>query len=215
MKRFIVIALSLGCILTGAHTFAIQRTGIVERFTGSTFCLQGTSHVITDPCASSPVLHFLDPDPLEELDPFECRHVDLDGPDVGITCSDIVDPETIVPTSPGCFWGVRGMTVAGGSDAALGWGRTVCAGSYDVIRGTIPPGAFASTVGFVLCLANDVPQNTDFRPQISGPTDSEIPAVGEVFFYLVKANTAPHGGNTYGRGSNGTVRVPLAGDCAL
>jgi hypothetical protein len=211
MKRPAVVPLLLCLSLAGSGAYAIHRTGIVERFTGATFCVQG-SHVISDPCLGTPVLYLLQASPGNELLPYECVHVDLDGPDVGIEC-EVVDPQTIVSTSPGCLLDTRELSVEGGSDASLTWDRTTCALSYDVIRGAIPAGPIGSTIGVVTCLDHDIPQNTNFYPEIFGPTDSENPAGGQVFFSLVRSTGAPYGGDTYGRGSDGTERVPFAGDC--
>ena len=50
---------------------------------------------------------------------------------------------------------------------------------------------------------------------IQGPADGETPAVGEVFFYLVRSRSLALGDETYGHSSDNRERVPFSGDCSF
>jgi hypothetical protein len=93
---------------------------------------------------------------------------------------------------------------------ALSWTRWSGSQHYNVIRGTLDDIRDAGPVydfGTVTCIEGASPnENTD------GDEDADIPALGEVFVYLVEFD---EGGarSAYGTVSAAKARFPRAGDC--
>ena len=70
---------------------------------------------------------------------FDCEHVYVEGPNVGITTHcPMIAPKFIAPVSPACLVQVRNLTVRpvpGGH--RVDWDFFACTDSFDVIRGTV------------------------------------------------------------------------------
>jgi hypothetical protein len=186
--------------------------GYIERPWTPTTCLQD-SHFLTDPCTGAMTL--LDESQALDLDPFVCSHVDVDGPDVGLECQ-VIQPTSVVASATACPIQFDELWLTDETPNRVNWWHVTCAASYDVVRGdpsAVTPGISEIDLGPVECLAEDVPQASWWY--ISGPTDAASPAVGQVFFYLVRARILALGDETYGHSSDGRERVPSSGDCSF
>jgi hypothetical protein len=185
--------------------------GYVEGAWGTSFCQQET-HDLTDPCSGDPQW-LLDDRGAIDMDGYLCSYVDVDGPDVGVTCQ-IFAPVSVLPASPPCRITFKGLWMDDAAPPALNWYRVTCAVSYDVIRGDLAAVRAESSqinLGPVTCLANDFPQANFWY--VIGPADTQSPALGKAFFYLVRASGLPDGAMPYGYSSDGREEVPHAGDC--
>ena len=200
-------AVLLGLLLATSGAASASFRGYVEQPYTPTTCLQ-ESHFLTDPCTDS--LTLLEDD-RAILDLYLCKHVIVDGPDVGIECQ-VIAPASVQRVQPACPIPFAGLWLSGESPAQVNWLRVTCAVSHDVVRGDLKSLA-AGNLGAVTCLANDVPQ-ADFW-YVAGPADAESPAPGEAFFYLARSAGLPDGDTTYGHSSDGREETPLSGDCPL
>ncbi|HUD71172.1 MAG TPA: VCBS repeat-containing protein [Dongiaceae bacterium] len=102
------------------------------------------------------------------------------------------------------------VSVVGSTRLVYRWGM-VPGAVYDVIRGSINSmnlGVGQNDLGPVTCLADDLPD-----PDTSALPDSSTPAVGEGFFYLVRAVVGGVPTGPYTMGTNGKPGVPSSGDC--
>ncbi len=182
--------------------------GQVERATPST-CLEGT-HELTDPCTGASVLLS---STQYSLDSYLCSYIAVSGPDIGVACQDI-DVKALDPSPPVCTVMVRDLDILGGADAQMSWTRVPCASSYDAIRGDLAglvSGATSIDLGQVLCLGDDLPASA--LALYDGPHDTENPALGQAFFYLVRVNGAPYLASPYGFSSDNREEKPSSGDC--
>jgi hypothetical protein len=106
------------------------------------------------------------------------------------------------------IWDVELIPVPG-LGTRISWGEVGIAVSYDVVRGDLS--ALHDTgdeidLGTVVCIeANSSDGNTQ------GFEDAEIPAPGEVFFYVVEYDDTET--SYYGTGSDGKPRSPAGGHC--
>ncbi len=102
---------------------------------------------------------------------------------------------------------LQGIALFGQGQTYINWG-VVAGGAYDVIRGLIrsvrqTPTSF--DLGSVTCLVNDLAE-----PGLS--TDTAVPALGDAYFYLVRATVDGVPGS-YTVATNGKPGVPAGGDC--
>jgi hypothetical protein len=197
-------------IATGGLSAAAYQ-GYVERPWTPTFCLQ-ESHFLTDPCTGDPQW-LLDDRGAIDMDPYLCKYVAVDGPDVGVECQ-VIAPVSVLVSQPPCPITFTGLWISAETPPRVNWNHVTCAVSHDVIRGDLPgptPGGSIIDLGRVTCLANDFPQADWWY--VSGPADLEFPPPGTAFFYLVRAFGLPDGDTTYGHSSDGREEIPLSGGC--
>ena len=90
-------AVLLGLLLATPGAASASFRGYVERPYTPTTCLQ-ESHFLTDPCTDS--LTLLEDD-RAILDLYLCKHVIVDGPDVGIECQ-VIAPASVQRVQPAC-----------------------------------------------------------------------------------------------------------------
>lgn len=93
--------------------------------------------------------------------------------------------------------------------ASLTWSPLDGAKSFDLIRGEVAQlGSRGNQVdlGVVTCLATRTGHMTH--------ADGIAPLAGTAYFYLVRS-TSEQGPESYGSSSEGTLRVPAAGDCTM
>jgi hypothetical protein len=153
---------------------------------------------LTDPCTGS----FVEDRLYSPEQCLTCQYVDI----FSFICPIVSTPD------PPCSNEIRKLEFGVGPNTVISWDRRPCVGPYDVIRGEMPTDQVGGPFDSVTCLANDVPQPTfPGATPIAGPIDSVVPPAGHFFFYLIRAGGSTYG---YGRGSNGTERVPTNGDCA-
>jgi len=203
-------ALGLTLLILTPMTGHASWRGYIERPYTPTACIQ-ESHFLIDPCTGATTL--LKESATLDLDPFVCTGVVVDGPNIGIECQ-VIQPSSVAPSSPTCpdkfgLW-LDDLT------SQVDWYRVPCATGYDVIRGlrsAVSAGGSIVDLGPVTCLANDVPQVNVWS--VTGPADGGTPAVGEVFFYLVRSRSVALGDETYGESSSQLERLPSSGDCSF
>ncbi len=195
-------------------TSLLSAQGRLESITGLSYCMQG-DYTVFDPCARSTI--WLDSRfSTVPLANYVCQYVSVAGTDVSITCPTIGVQSLDVIDVPYCLGPLLVF------DDPLGtwieWPIRDCASSYDVIRGALPgltATAGSVDLGLVVCLVNDfVPPGGSNPSTFYGPRDSEVPPIGQAFFYLERA-TIPSGVTPYGLSSAGEPEVPASGDCAL
>jgi hypothetical protein len=100
---------------------------------------------------------------------------------------------------------VAGLTLAkSGTDATLAWSVTANAAYYDIVRGTLstllPAGDFAASVDSCL----------DSNEAMTSTIDPAVPAAGDGFWYLVRAES-PAGRGTYDEAGGGQQGARDAG----
>ncbi len=91
----------------------------------------------------------------------------------------------------------------------LWWNKSPGSAPHDVIRGSLSQIAESGStidLGAVTCIENDSPDGNTV-----GQEDVELPASGEVFFYLVGYDDGVI--TNYGSTSDGRPRAPGPGDC--
>jgi hypothetical protein len=187
--------------LPAAGQEILQDRGFLQPFDQVNTCDQGETHFLWNPCTGDSTWV------LTLTTVYDCQHVYVQGPDVGITefCP-MIWPQTIHPVAPDCLVQVRGVKVRpvpGGH--RVNWELFGCSDSFDVIRGTVSS-LTTDDVGAVLCIADD-------RIQVwADDLTGAEPAPGEAFFYLVRPN-GPAGFAHYGYSSSGAERYPASGDC--
>ena len=197
-------------LLTATTALGLVDRGYVEVPYTPTVCIQ-ESHFLIDPCTGH--LRLLLESATLDLDPFACKYVIVDGPDIGITCP-VIEPGSVVPSSPTCP-NQFGMWLTEDAPSGIQWYRVPCSMNYDLIRGRISavtPGPTQIDLGSVTCLADDVPQTNVFN--VTGPSDPDSPPLGVAYFYVVRARNAAVP-ETYGFSSDSRERVPSSGDCSF
>ncbi len=202
VKALLLVMPAIGFVVPSVGAGILQEEGILAPFGGNSSCAQGATHIIYNPCTGA----FTEVSFLSSI--FDCRHVFVEGPDVGISpphCS-MIDPTTINLVLPSCLVQVRDVSMRRVSgELRVYWRPFGCAGNFDVIRGTVSALESAS-VGDVICLADDRP------PPYAADLTGEDPPPGEAFFYLVRPN-GPAGFEHYGYSSSESQRTPASGDC--
>jgi hypothetical protein len=188
--------------------------GLLALATGTSTCLEGT-HVLTDPCTGFESALLDAQFSSVNLDGYLCQYVSVSGQDVGIECPIIGVQNLALVQPPPCL---SSLSVFDSTSTWLQWPIRPCAVSYDVVRGVLPGpqtgGGFVN-LGPVVCLVNDLFVPSGSIPStLNGPHDEEVPPLGQIFFYLVRATLEPSGVTPYGFSSAGEMEVPASGDCA-
>lgn len=102
------------------------------------------------------------------------------------------------------------MIVVGHASTYLRWG-IVPGAVYDVIRGTqsnVSQNASTVNLGPVTCLADDIPD----ADTVNFP-DSQTPALGQAFFYLLRSTVSGGVPGQYSVSSSGKPGIPSSGGC--
>jgi len=205
------LALLTALLIATSGLSAAAYRGYVELPWTPTVCLQ-ESHFLTDPCTGDPQW-LLDDRGAIDMDPYLCKYVAVDGPDVGIECQ-VIAPQSVLASQPPCPIPFTGLWISAETPPRVNWDHVTCAVFHDVIRGELPgptPVGSLIDLGRVTCLANDIPQAAWWY--VSGPVDPDFPPPGTSYFYLARALGLPDGDATYGHSSDGLEEVPLSGDC--
>ena len=200
-KLLLLAMPAIGLLIPSANAEILQDEGFLQPFNQPNVCDQGETHLLWNPCTGASTFVFT----LTSL--FDCQHVYVEGPNVGISqLCPMITPTIIKPVSPVCLVQVRDLTVRrvpGGH--RVDWAYYACADSFDVIRGTVSS-LTPETVGDVICLADD--RIHSFVDDLTG----DVPQAGEAFSYLVRPN-GPAGFEHYGYSSLESQRTPASGDC--
>ena len=203
------VVLCLLMALPGVASAAIR--GYVERPWTPTTCLQG-SHFLTDPCTGN--ISLADDTQALDLDPYLCKYVVVNGPDIGVECT-VIAPSSIVESQAPCPITFGDLWLTGADPPTVNWDRVICAPGYDVVRGDVASVVVETSrinLGPVLCAADNWRQENWWF--VTGPADGESPPLGQAFFYLVRAPRLPFGDSAYGYSSDGREEVPGSGDCS-
>ncbi len=100
---------------------------------------------------------------------------------------------------------------AGGT--VLRWSPVKDATAYDVARGDLANVRKVDEtvdLGPLTCIAADT-----VATDTAGVPDADVPAPGQVFFYLFRDDAPDAGGSSYGTDSDGHARTPGASDCPM
>jgi hypothetical protein len=177
----------------------VQMKGILDPSVAGGVCDWGQTHGLTDPCTGEFAYVW------SWTTAYDCQYVLVQGRDsTPEYCPLLIAMDFAVPAFPPCLIQIRDLIlkpVTGGH--RLDWADFACAGSYDVIRGSVS-GLSAENAGAVICLANDV-----LLSRVDDLT-GDAPSSGQAFFYLVRPNDAF---SSYGHSSSASPRFPATGDC--
>lgn len=128
----------------------------------------------------------------------------------GLMGTGVLDLDRLVQTLTTDRSSLKVLQETGGT--VLRWSPVKDANLYDVARGdlaNIRKVGETVELGPLTCIANDAPGTAT-----GASPDGDVPAPGQVFFYVFRDDAPDAGGGSYGADSDGHPRVPGSGDCA-